>query len=494
MLVTRESTASSVLFVTSRALAALDHFRVPCQVVEDASALGGGVECLRPTAGGPVLLWPSASTQPGTAVAASLKTETEAAIPLFARIVSDREAPALLTDFGGSWSRTDASVQVDGKRVASIWSERDGSLFLPFDPDEVRLNYLSEDYQTITRGRAGRASRRYAMRGYYRARGVLPRPAQIWLRRRYAVMQARTTFPRWPVETGLHDFLELMFQLVQSLVDEPVPRIASWPGSASWALVLTHDVETAVGLAAMDTVVELERSLGLRSSWNFVPRRDYDVSNDLIEALISEGFEAGVHGLYHDGRDLESREMLDQRLPGMHEAATRWRAVGFRSPATHRDFELMPLLGFDYDSSYPDTDPFEPQGGGCCTWLPFFNRDMVELPLTMPQDHTLFTILCQQDERAWLEKAEFLRSRGGMVLIDTHPDYLRDKRVFAAYRALLETFADASGIWSVLPRDMSDWWRRRAASALERVGSQWCVTGPAAEEARIEFVRTAQIF
>ena len=73
----------------------------------------------------------------------------------------------------------------------------------------------------------------------------------------------------------------------------------------------------------------------------------------------------------------------------------------------------MPLLGFDYDSSYPDTDPYEPQAGGCCSWLPFTNGDLVELPITMPQDHTLFTILRVEDERPWLDKAAFLRERVG---------------------------------------------------------------------------------
>jgi hypothetical protein len=58
--------------------------------------------------------------------------------------------------------------------------------------------------------------------------------------------------------------------------------------------------------------------------------------------------------------------------------ANRWGAVGYRSPATHRRWEWMPLLGFEYDSSYPDTDPFEPQPGGCCTWLPYFNDGLVE--------------------------------------------------------------------------------------------------------------------
>jgi hypothetical protein len=321
----------------------------------------------------------------------------------------------------------------------------------------------------------------------------MPRSVQIWLRRRYAPIQARCTFPRWPVETGLHDFLEFLLRSVASVAGEPVPVIAPWPGEATWALVLTHDVETAAGLAAIEPVLELERSLGLRSSWNFVPRRDYEVSIELAHALEREGFEVGVHGLHHDGRDLESRETMEKRLPGMRRAAADWNASGFRSPATLRHWDLMPRLGFDYDSSYPDTDPFEPQGGGCCTWLPFFNQDMVELPLTMPQDHTLFTILRRRDEAAWIEKAEFLRSRGGMVLIDTHPDYLIDREAFDAYRRLLERFAGDPGMWNGLPRDVSGWWRRRADSRLERNGAGWELSGPAAEEARIELTAPTRI-
>jgi hypothetical protein len=250
--------------------------------------------------------------------------------------------------------------------------------------------------------------------------------------------------------------------------------------------VLTHDVETADGLHALDPVLALEESLGLRSSWNFVPRR-YEVSSEQVRELADRGFEVGVHGLFHDGRDLESRAILAERLPGIRAAAEQWNAAGFRSPATHRDWELMPMLGFDYDSSYPDSDPFEPQGGGCCAWLPFFNGDLVELPLTMPQDHTLFVILGQPDERIWVEKVELLRSRGGMALFDTHPDYLTDANIFGAYRRLLEHVSSDSSAWIPLPCEVSAWWRRRYESRLERLGGEWRVSGPAAEEASVEF-------
>ncbi len=298
-------------------------------------------------------------------------------------------------------------------------------------------------------------------------------------------MQARSRFPRWPVETALHDFFDLFISMLAGIAGEPVPHIAPWPDGHSWALVLTHDVETAAGVEAIEPILELERGFGLRSSWNFVPRR-YAVDDDRLSELVADGFEVGVHGLLHDGRDLESLERLRERLPGIREAAERWGAVGFRSPATQRQWELMPMLGFDYDCSYPDSDPFEPQGGGCCTWLPYFNGAMVELPLTMQQDHTLFAILRHRDESAWVQKAGFLRDHGGMALIDTHPDYLIEDTIRAAYGRLLERYAADETAWKPLPREVSAWWRERADSRIERDGDGWTINGPAAARGRVE--------
>jgi hypothetical protein len=245
-----------------------------------------------------------------------------------------------------------------------------------------------------------------------------------------------------------------------------------------------------MGLGAVDPIVALERELGMRSAWNIVPLR-YRVDEDVIRALADDGFEIGVRGLRHDGKDLESLARVQERLPAIREAADRWGAVGFRSPATLRDWKLMPLLGFDYDSSYPDTDPFEPQGGGCCTWLPYFNGEMVELPLTMAQDHTLFVILRESDEALWVRKAELLRERGGMALVDTHPDYLIDDGIRAAYERLLQRYAADVTAWKALPREVSAWWRRRSASRIERIGGELVIDGPAAGEGHVELLEGA---
>ena len=478
--VTRRATA---LFEGSCPLALADHLGI--SVDPGAAPPRSGVQRLR-SAHGAELLWASAF-EPGTPpIAVSLRAGSATSIPIFARVVSDDVAQRLLADCGGRWFRALALFDEGGRSVASIWRARDGRVFLPFDPDEVCRLFWSESYLGVAPSRWA-AGRRQAVRGYYVVRGLLPRATQIWLRRRYSRTQMQTPFPRWPLEPALHDFFDLFTSILADIGGEPLPRIAAWPDGHSWAFVLTHDVETAIGLAALDPILALERELGMRSSWNIVPAR-YPIDEQLIRDLAADGFEIGVHGLRHDGKDLESLARLHERLPAIREAADRWGAVGFRSPATLRAWELMPLLGFDYDTSYPDTDPFEPQGGGCCTWLPYFNGEMVELPLTMAQDHTLFVILREEDDTVWVRKAERLRERGGMALIDTHPDYLIDDVIRDAYGSLLRRYADDATAWKALPREVSAWWRRRAASRIERVDGELVIDGPAAGEGQIELL------
>lgn len=457
---------------------ALDYFRVPYTVVESPQTRG--VDWVRSGQGGPALLWP-ADTGPGHPAAATISASGEG-IPIFARLVPGH--PADLVSNSAGWEHLHSIVDRDGGELASVWLGSDGSIYLPFAPDEVLGDYQTERYSSYLTGDFNRRVKRAAMFAYYRMRPLMPRPAQIWFRQRFTRIQQRARFPRWPSEPALADFFDLLFAMLARVCGSAVPRIAAWPGDHQWALVLTHDVEQAEGYAAVDGILELERGHGLRSCWYYVPRR-YPIDPADLHALQARGLEVGVHGLYHDGRDIAQ---LGERLPAIRAAAEAWGASGFRAPALHREWALMPRLGFDYDSSFPDTDPYEPMPGGCCSWLPFFIDDLVELPVTMPQDHTLFVILKQQDGSVWIEKAELLRRRGGMALIDTHPDYLVEEPIRRAYEQFLDRFAADATAWHALPQEVSEWWRRRAASHLEYADGGWRIVGPAASDGRVEFV------
>jgi len=436
----------------------------------------------------PLLDYTSANALPRAAAFAGVLPAGEYRLdgmPLFCQIVPDGALGEWLTAHGRDWRPVHPIHDARGTRVGAVWRDADGSVLLPFDPAEAMRNLWSEAYHDAGASSVAR-SKRLGLRAYYRVRPLLPRAAQIRLRRWFTRIQARTRFPRWPVETSLHDLYAFLFQLVANVAGEPVPWLAPWPRGRTWALVLTHDVETDPGYRRMRLLRTVEERAGFRSSWNFVPKR-YAVHDAVVHELTEAGFEVGVHGLYHDGRDLESLALLEERLPAMRASAERWGAVGFRAPATHRMWDWMPRLGFDYDSSYPDTDPFEPQAGGCCTWLPFFNRQTVELPITLAQDHTMFVIQGCRDGAAWLDKAEFLRARGGMALLITHPDYMVEAHHLAAYERLLQHAGRDQECWRVLPRDVSAWWRRRAASSIQPMGESWRAVGPAAAEAQIRY-------
>jgi hypothetical protein len=477
------------MFATSRPFLPFDYLRVPYVVdpsVAVADPSGSAERYGRLAAASDVhgasLTWPAADGAPADVL--RIRRFRLGSCVLHARVLPEEHLAPVLAGAGRTWRRGEPLLDSE-KRVGSVWYADDGSVVLPFDPGEVVTTFWSEAYTTVTVGAGVGRARSAAMSAYYAARPLLPRSLQLGLRRAYSRVQARTTFPRWPVETSLHDFQDLVLGWAASVAGSPVPWIAPWPHERTWALVLTHDVETADGVRRIARLRDIELQTGHRSSWNFVPGR-YHVQDALVAELQRDGFEVGVHGLHHDGRDLDP-EHLPRRLPQMRRHAERWGATGFRSPATHRGWSTMAALPFDYDSSYPDTDPFEPQPGGCCSWLPFPIGPVVELPITLPQDHTLFVILRARDGRAWLDKAERIRERGGMALLITHPDYVEAGPVEDAYRQLLTHFADDPGVWRALPAEVARWWRRRADSHLEPDGASWRVRGPAALEASIRF-------
>ena len=302
---------------------------------------------------------------------------------------------------------------------------------------------------------------------YYRLKPLLPRGLQLAMRRRYAERIRRRqasgqAFPRWPIEPLLvdHEHARLLARLRDSGADR-LPLLAPWPAGHRFAFILTHDVEGPAGLANMPRVLEIERRHGMVSSWNLVAE-GYPLPAEVFAQIRASGGEVGLHGLRHDGLLFQDRAEFERQLPGIHAHLERWGAEGFRSPATHRNADWMPELGCQYDSSFPDTDPFEPQPGGCCSILPFFLGDLVELPITLVQDHTLFEILGERDIRLWREKATWVAEQGGLVTVLVHPDYLLTEDRLQRYDELLAFLATLEGGWHALPRDVARWWRRRA--------------------------------
>jgi hypothetical protein len=478
------------MFESSAALAVFEHFRVPYRVDARTATRTAGLEHVAPADGSTELFWPG--EQLLTAEATPPALHFMGSTPIFARILGEGQVRKLVRGLPGSWRESVTVRDTGDTTVGAVWRSEDGGALLPFDPNEALVSFWTERYANVGRRALSARATSVVRDGYYRARPLLPRNAQLRLRRTFSRVQRKARFPRWPVETAVDDLLRFLLELAADLTDEPVPFIGVWPQEWAWALVLTHDVEKRFGYENVDRLLQIELQEGYRSAWNFVPCRDYIVERALLGRLRENGFEIGVHGLFHDGRDLLPRK-LPRRLSAIRSYADHWQAVGFRSPSTLRSSELIPLLGFDYDSSYADTAPFEPQGGGCCAWLPYMLGDTVELPITLEQDHTVFEILGHRDATLWVEKARILRERGGMAQMVTHPDYISNPFILDSYRSFLREFAADTSMWKALPREVAAWWRRRGQSTLERTGDGWRVVGPAAEEARVELTGAARV-
>lgn len=301
-------------------------------------------------------------------------------------------------------------------------------------------------------------------RSYYVLKPLLPHAVSARLRQAHSRL-ARRSFPLdWPWEDRYPRFLwEVLRLVLQAEGRDAASFTPLWPEGAQFALVLTHDVETGDGQRQMAAVADLEEGLGLRSSFNVVPER-YPLDRGLLRHLQDRGFEIGVHGLHHDGHLFDSREEFGRRVVRINAHLRSMGASGFRSPLTHRHPAWMQELEADYDASFFDTDPFEPQPGGTMSLWPFFIGHLVELPYTLPQDFTLSDVVHRPAAPVWGAKLAAIRNWHGMALTLTHPDYLRRVDRWAAYRDFLETTCQLGGFWHALPRGVARWWRQRSAA------------------------------
>ena len=306
----------------------------------------------------------------------------------------------------------------------------------------------------------------WTKRAYYLVKPALPRPLTRFLRRHYGNPLDGRTGDNWPIDPRYVLFQwEVLRQYLILTGKESVCYRGFWPDGHLFAFVLTHDIETAGGQAFIRELADLEENLGFRSCFNFVLER-YDVDFGLIQELRKRGFEVGCHGLKHDGKLFNSKKGFMKKAARINAYMKEYGMLGFRAPLTHRNPEWMQALEMDYDMSFFDTDPFEPIPGGAMSIWPFFLGHFVELPYTLVQDYTLTSVLGETSPRLWLDKVNFLQKYQGMALLNSHPDYLKEKSAWKIYQEFLIAMKNRDGYWHALPHEMANWWRKRALVGL----------------------------
>ena len=305
-----------------------------------------------------------------------------------------------------------------------------------------------------------------ALRAYYWVKPWMPDLLHLNLRRWWAKRTLQRCNGDWPI--------------LESAGEKP-SGWSGWPDERKFAFILTHDVESQRGLDRVKQLAELEISLGVRSSFNFVPEGAYQVSRELRTWLVDRGFEVGVHDHRHDGHLYRSRSHFLAGAKRINFFLKEWEAVGFRSGFMFHKLDWIHDLNVLYDASTFDTDPFEPQPDSVRTIFPFWvngrnGTGYVELPYTLVQDSTLFVMLEEKAIDIWKRKLEWIASRGGMALLTVHPDYVtfdgqepqRDEYPVAHYTEFISWVKQTySGqFWHAVPREVAEFYRKQRQNVI----------------------------
>lgn len=317
---------------------------------------------------------------------------------------------------------------------------------------------------------------------YYRLRPYIPIPLRQLLQRE---RNQRIDVPAgWYLPS---EFVQAFRAAIETAPSHQA--IHPWPDDYQISVSLTHDVETEQGVKLVNNLAALEEKYGFRSAWNFIPYK-YQVDPGLIKDLKDRGHEIGVHGYNHDGRLFESKRTFDWRAGYINKALNQYDSVGFRAPMVHRNLIWLQTLNVDYDASCFDIDPFQAMPGGVGSVWPFLAGKFVELPYTLPQDHTLLVSLGETTSRIWEEKLDYLRSLAGMAMLVTHPDYLDVPARLGVYESFLRHLKTQSHCWFALPGEIAKWWRQRDAMRIDFVEGRHIVAGPNSSRAKLLNLRT----
>jgi hypothetical protein len=367
-----------------------------------------------------------------------------------------------------------------------------GGTCLPFNLTEVATNlrqerYRQNGYTFLQKTTAGDAAQRL----YYLLRPLLGVGARKHLQKIRLRGWDKIPFPRWPVDRTVDTLMESVMTLVlKTQRHASMPFVWFWPEGASACGMMTHDVEGQTGLDFCDELMNIDDSYGIKSAFQLVPEGREAAWRRTAARMRQRGFEVNLHDLNHDGQLFADKEEFLHRASRINDYAREFGCDGFRSAIMYREQGWFGAFEFSYDMSVPNAAHLEPQRGGCCTVMPYFVGDVLELPLTTAQDYTLFHILNDYSTTLWEKQIRLIRQQHGLVSVITHPDYLVGQREREVYVNLLRHLADLrerEGLWIALPGEVNRWWRNRQHMTLVPAGDRWRIEGPDSNRARVAY-------
>lgn len=367
------------------------------------------------------------------------------------------------------------------------------AVLLPFSPTEVIDNLRLERYAQRCKPSEWSRRERLLRDAYYMLRPWMAVGLRKHLQRIHAHGWRRIAFPHWPVDTTVEQLSEtLLLAALKAKGLDRMPFVWFWPKGAKSCLLLTHDVEEQAGYQFCRALMGIDDAHSMRASFQLVPEGSYKVSDALLQDMRDRGFEVNVQDLNHDGYLFADRQEFLRRVQKINQYGQAWDAAGFRAAILYRNLQWFDAFEFSYDMSVPNVAHLDPQRGGCCTVMPYFVGDVLEIPLTTIQDYMLFQILGNYSLSLWKAQAEMILKRNGLISFLIHPDYVMEKRAQGIYEELLCWLQDLVArecLWLALPREVDAWWRDRSEMRVVRHGGTWRVEGPGADNAVVAFAR-----
>jgi hypothetical protein len=395
--------------------------------------------------------------------------------------------------YGRCQSGTTPDVAESRRFEASRDAFRDGATIrVPFSFAEVVDNLRLEHYrESMIPRREVFARSELARKLYYLIRPGLPVSVRRHLQKAYFSDRARLPFPAWPVDFTV-DILhqELLRLLMEAGGVERVPFIWFWPEGAASCLIMTHDVETTAGREFTSQLMDLDDSYGIKASFQVIPEKRYEVSDEYVSEIRRRGFEFNLHDLNHDGHLYQERREFRRRVARINGYVYSYGTRGFRAGSMYRKQDWYDVFDFSYDMSVPNVGHLEPTRGGCCTVMPYFVGKIVELPVTLAQDYSLFHILDDYSIDLWKQQLALIREKSGLMSFIVHPDYVIEPRARQVYESLLDYLRQTIArerIWAALPGDVDLWWRARSQMSLVARGDGWEIVGPENARAQLAY-------
>jgi hypothetical protein len=398
-----------------------------------------------------------------------------------------------ITAYGRSAAGTTKSFgKIENYDAAETVRPSDRGTTLPFQPAEVVENLRHERYfADLVPGRERFVEHEAILKAYYSIRPLLPVFFRRGLQRAYFSDWRSRAFPQWPVDSTVDVLHQRILGLsMKASGIQRLPFIWFWPDDASCCLLMTHDVETKAGRDFSSRLMDLDDAYRVKSSFQVIPEQRYEVPDDYVQEIKYRGFEFNVHDLNHDGRLYQTRQEFLRRAKKINAYVHRYQAKGFRAGAMYRHLDWYDAFEFSYDMSSCSVAHLEPKRGGCCTVLPFFVGDIVELPLTTSQDYSVFHILNEYSLDLWKRQMQLIKQNNGLMSFLAHPDYLINRRARKIYESLLDylrTFAASNHIWWPLPGEVDSWWRSRSQMKLVQRSGEWVVEGPQSARAAVAY-------